>query len=79
MGGISSLVQSIWSSVGVMGISFFRLGRFSSIILLKIFTGPLSWESLLFSIPIILRFHLLICPESPGCFGLGAFCFLHFL
>jgi hypothetical protein len=30
-----------------MGISFFRLGKFSSMILLKIFTGPLCWESLL--------------------------------
>jgi hypothetical protein len=43
-----------------MGITFFRLGRFSSIILLKIFTGPLSWESSLSSIPIILRIGLLI-------------------
>jgi len=41
-----------------MGISFFRLGKFSSMILLKIFTGPLSWESSLSSIPIILRFDL---------------------
>jgi hypothetical protein len=36
------------------------LGKFSSIILLKIFTSPLSWESLPSSIPIILRFGLLI-------------------
>ena len=43
-----------------MGISFFRLGKFSSIILLKIFTGPLSWKSSLSSIHIILRFGLLI-------------------
>nr|CAA37648.1 ORF5 [Rattus norvegicus] len=43
-----------------MGISFFRLGKFSSMILLKTFTGPLSWESSLSSIPIILRFDLLI-------------------
>jgi hypothetical protein len=43
-----------------MGISFFRLGRFCSIILLKIFTGPLSWKFSLSSIPIILRFDLLI-------------------
>jgi len=43
-----------------MGISFFRLGKFFSMILLKIFTGPLSWESSLSSIPIILRFDLLI-------------------
>ena len=37
-----------------MGISFFRLGKFSPIIFLKIFTGPLNWESSLSSIPIIL-------------------------
>ena len=37
-------------------ISFFRLGKFSSITLLKIFIGPLIWESLLSSIPVILRF-----------------------
>jgi hypothetical protein len=43
-----------------MDISFFKIGKFSSIILLKIFTGPLSWESSLSSIPIILRFGLLI-------------------
>jgi hypothetical protein len=61
-----------------MGISFFRLGKFSSTILLKIFTGPLSLESLLSSKPIILWFFSL-CPEFPGCFGLGDFCLLHFL
>ena len=43
-----------------MGISFFRLGKFSSINLLKIFTGPLSWEASLSSIAIILRFGLLL-------------------
>ena len=37
-----------------MGISLFRLGKFSSIILLKIFTNPLSWECYFSSIPIIL-------------------------
>jgi hypothetical protein len=42
-----------------MGISFFRLKKFSCIILLKIFTGHLRWESSLSSIPIILRFGLL--------------------
>jgi hypothetical protein len=44
----------------IMGISFFRLGEFSSIILLKIFICPLSWESSLSSTPVILRFVLLI-------------------
>ena len=39
---------------------YFRSGMFSFLILLKIFTGPLSWEFLLFSIPVILRFVLLI-------------------
>ena len=43
-----------------MGISFFRFGKFSSLMLLKIFTGPLSWDSSLSSIPIILRFGLFI-------------------
>jgi len=63
-----------------MGISFFRLGKFSFMILLKIFTGPLSWESSLSSIPIIsLGLIFLLCPGFPGCFGLGLFCVLHYL
>ena len=41
-----------------MGNSFFSLGKFSSIILLKIFTDPLSWKSSLSVIPIILKFCL---------------------
>ena len=62
MGGISLLVHSIWSSVGLSFLygHLFRLGKFSSVILLKIFTGPLSWESSVSSILIILRFGLLI-------------------
>ena len=59
-----------------MGISFFRLGKFSSIILLKIFTGPLSWESSLSSIPIILRFGLLIVSWISWMFWVRSF--LHF-
>jgi hypothetical protein len=63
-GGISFLVQSIWSSVGFLcfhgHIPFFRFAKFSSIILFKIFTLPLSWESLLSSIPIILVFDVFI-------------------
>jgi hypothetical protein len=62
-GGISFLVQYIWRPIGLLyiyGHLFFRLGKFSSIILLKIFTGPLSWDSLLSFIPIVLRFCLLI-------------------
>jgi hypothetical protein len=60
----------------VMGISFYRLGTFSSIILLKIFTGPLNWESLLSSIPIILRFGLLIVSWIFWMFWVKSF--LHF-
>jgi hypothetical protein len=61
-GGISFLVQSIWSSVGFLYVDghLFKLGKFSSIILLKIFTGPLIWKSSFLSKPIILRFGLLI-------------------
>jgi hypothetical protein len=62
-----------------MAISFFRLGMFSSIILLKIFIRPLSgnFHSLLYPLSLGLVFSL--CPGFPGCFGLGAFCILHFL
>jgi len=62
-----------------MGISFFRRGKFSFIILLKTFTGPLSGNlpSLLYLSSLGLVFSL--CPEFPGCFGLGAFCIFHFL
>jgi hypothetical protein len=61
-GGISFLIQSIWSSVGFLYVHghLFRYGKFSSIIWLKMFTDPLTCESLLFSIPIILNSHLLI-------------------
>ena len=40
----------------VLVISFFKLGEFSSIILLVICIGPLSWDYSLSSIPIILGF-----------------------
>ena len=56
----SSLFGVLKASCMFIGISFFRLEKFSSIILLKIFTDPLSWESSLSSIPIFLRFGLLI-------------------
>jgi hypothetical protein len=59
-----------------MGISFFRLGKSSSIILLKIFTGSLSWESSLSSIHIILRFGLLIVCWISCMFWFRSF--LHF-
>jgi hypothetical protein len=63
----------------LMGISFFKLGKFSSIILFNIFTDYLSWESSLSYTPIILQFGLLIVSWISWMFGLGAFCLLHFL
>jgi hypothetical protein len=83
MGRISFLAQSIWSSVGflhVHGISFFRLGEFSSIILLKVFSGPLKSEpslSLLYLFS--LGFVFSMYSGFRGCLELGAFCFLHFV
>ena len=59
-----------------MSISFFRLAKFSSIVLLKIFTGPLSWKSSLSSIPIILRFGFLIVSWMSWVFWVRIF--LHF-
>ena len=59
-----------------MCITFFRFGKFSSIILLKIFAGPLTWESSLSSIPIFLRFCLLIVSWISWMFRVRRF--LHF-
>jgi hypothetical protein len=72
---ISILIQSIWSSEGFMFmvISYFRLERFSSIILLRMFSSPLIWESSLSCIPIILDFAFSLCPKFPVCFGLWSF------
>jgi hypothetical protein len=66
-GGTSFLVQTIWHSVGFLYIYrhlffffffffFFLVREVFTMILLKIFTGPLNWGSLLFSITIILWF-----------------------
>ena len=60
-----------------MGITLFRLGKFFAIIFLKIFTGPLIWESSLSSIPIILRFDLLSVSCTFWMFLVRSF--LHFL
>jgi hypothetical protein len=51
----------------------FMLGKFSSIILWKRFTGPLSWESSLSSIPIILRILLLIVSWISWMFWVRSF------
>jgi hypothetical protein len=62
----------------IMDISFFRLGKFSSIILLKIFTGTLSWESSFSFIPIILRFHFLIVSWISWMFWVRSFLYFAF-
>ena len=59
-----------------MGITFFRFGRFSSIIVLKIFTGTLIWISSFSSTPIIRRFGLLIITWISWMFWVRIF--LHF-
>jgi hypothetical protein len=73
-------VHSTWSSVDFFFLyihsHLFRLFKFSSIILLNIFTGPLSWEYSLCSIPIILRFLLLTVSWISWMFWVRNF--LHF-
>jgi hypothetical protein len=61
----------------LMGIPFFQFEKFSYIILLNIFIGPLHWESSLSSILIILRFGLLIVSWISWMFW--ARIFLHFV
>jgi hypothetical protein len=60
--GFSFLVQSILCPICFLYIygQLFRLGKFSSMILLKTFSDLLSWESSLSSISIILRFGLFV-------------------
>ena len=53
-----------------MVITFFGLGKFSSIIVLKMFSGPLSWESSLSSIPIILGLAFSLCPGFHFAFSM---------
>ena len=60
-------------------VSFFRLGMLSSIILLKIFTGPLIWNSSFLSICIILRFGLLIVSWISWMFWVRILLYFYFL
>jgi hypothetical protein len=56
----SSLFGALFAFCNLTGTLFFRLGKFSFMILLKIFSGPLTWVSSHSSIPIILRLDLFI-------------------
>jgi hypothetical protein len=74
----SCLFAVLEASCMFMGISFFRLRKLSSIILLKIFTVPLSWESSLPSIPVIQRFGLLIVSWISWMFWVRTFLLFSF-
>ena len=62
-----------------IGIYFFRLGKISSIICLKIFSGPLNWDSSLSAITIFLRFGLLIVSSISWMLWVRRFLHFHFL
>ena len=72
----SNLFEVLQAFCMFMVISFFRLGKFSSTILLKIFTGTLRCKSSLSSIHITLRFGLLIVSWIFWMFWVTSF--LHF-
>ena len=73
---LSYLFGILYDSCMFMAISFFRCGKFSSIILLKIFAGPLCWKSSFSPSPIIHRFGLLIVSWNSWMFCVRIF--LHF-
>jgi len=71
----SNIVGVLQASCMFMGISFFRLGKFSSMILLVLWVGSL--HSLLYLSSLGLIFSL--CPGFPVCFGPVAFSIFHYL
>jgi hypothetical protein len=66
------LVQFNWCSISFcifIDLCFFKLGTFSYMILLKIFSRLQCWDSSHSSIPIILRLGLFMASHRfPGCF-----------
>ena len=56
----SNLLGVLYISCTLICISIFRLGNFSFMILLLVFSGPCSWEPSSFYVPIIFRFCLFI-------------------
>ena len=62
---LSSLFVVLYASCSFIGVFFFRLENFSSIIFLNIFSGPLSCNSSPSSTPVILRFcHFMVSQIS---------------
>ena len=65
MGGCSfwsNVIDVLYTFCMFISISFFRLGKFSGI-LLRIFSGHWSWDSSFLSIPIVLRFGLFMASQ----------------
>jgi hypothetical protein len=62
-----------------MAFSFFRLEKFSSMILLKKFSDLLTWKHSYSSIPIFLGLVFSVSSKFAGCFGLGTVYVWHFL
>jgi hypothetical protein len=77
-GGISFLVQTIWSSVGLLYVHghLFVYVRKIFYNFVEDITDPLSWESSLSSTLVILRFGLLIVSRISWIFLVSSF--LHF-
>lgn len=71
--GIFFFVLCIWCLVSVWA-SFLDLGAFSSMILVKIWSKPLTWDYSLLSMSIIQRFGFSWCPVS--CVPLVCFAFV---
>jgi hypothetical protein len=74
----SNLYGVLYVSCTFIGISFFRLGKFSFIISLKIFSGPLDWDSSPSSTPIILGFGLFIMSQISQTLCVKTFLFVVF-
>jgi hypothetical protein len=82
MGGISFRVQFIWSFVGFLYVHG-HLFLYVREVFFYDFVEYIYWSFKLGIFDLFytfrLRFGLLLCPGFPECFGLEAFCILHFL
>ena len=58
-----NLICVLYASCMFIGISFYRLENFSFVVLLKIFSGPKSWDTLPSFIPTILKLSLFIASQ----------------
>jgi uncharacterized membrane protein YdfJ with MMPL/SSD domain len=58
-----NLLGVLYASCTLVGIYFFKVESFSSVILLKILPEPLHWDLPFFSITIVFRFGLFMVPR----------------